>query len=103
MALMGTAVPRVEDGRVLRGQARFVADLDLPGALHVRFVVSTVAHAELRSVVVDEARVAPGVVDVVTAADLDIGPVPAINPAFPAAMARPLLAGDRVRHVGQPI
>ena len=52
---------------------------------------------------VEAARRAPGVVDVVTAADLDVGPVPMINPAYPAPMARPLLAVDRVRFVGEAI
>ena len=46
---------------------------------------------------------APGVIDVVTFADLDIGPYPSANPIFDDAMVRPLLASDRVRFVGEPV
>ena len=94
---------RREDGRLLTGDTRFVADLDLPGCLSVTYVTAPVAHAVIRSVVVDAARSAPGVVDVVTAADLDIGPQPQVSRAYPRAMARPLLADGRVRFVGEAV
>jgi aerobic carbon-monoxide dehydrogenase large subunit len=100
---MGTPVTRVEDARLLVGDHRYVADLDLPGALSVTYVTSTFAHAEIVGIDVDAARAAPGVVDVVTAADLDIGPLPPTNPAAPPELTRPLLASDRVRYVGEPI
>jgi carbon-monoxide dehydrogenase large subunit len=103
MALLGTPVPRVEDARFLVGASRYVADLDLPGVLTVTYVTSPVAHAEIRAIDVTAARAAPGVVDVVTAADLDLGPLPALNPAYPEAMLRPLLATGRVRFVGEPV
>ena len=50
-----------------------------------------------------EARNAPGVVDVVTAADVNLDPYPAPSPAFDAAIVRPMLATDRVRFVGEPV
>jgi carbon-monoxide dehydrogenase large subunit len=103
MTLFGTAVPRVEDARMLTTGGEFVADLDLPGCLSVAYVTSTEAHAMVTSVDADAARTAPGVVDVVVAADLTIGPCALVNADYPAAMARPLLAGDRVRYVGEPI
>jgi aerobic carbon-monoxide dehydrogenase large subunit len=103
MPLVGTPVARREDHRLLTGDTRFVADLDLPGCLSVTYVTSPVAHAVIRSVDVDAARSAPGVVDVVTAADLDIGPQPQISPAYPPTMARPLLADGRVRFVGEAV
>jgi carbon-monoxide dehydrogenase large subunit len=103
MALLGTGVARREDDHLLRGQGTYIANLDLPGALHVVYVTSTIAHAELVGVDVEAARAAAGVVDVVTAADLDVGPVPTINPGYPASMARPLLATGRVRFVGEAI
>ena len=55
------------------------------------------------SVSIKEAMSAPGVIDVVTFADLDIGPYPSANPIFDDAMVRPLLASDRVRFVGEPV
>ncbi len=103
MPLLGTPVRRVEDARFLVGAGRYVADLDLPDVLTVTYVTSPVAHAEIRAVDVTAARTAPGVVDVVTAADLDLGLLPALNPAYPEAMLRPLLATGRVRFVGEPV
>lgn len=103
MPLLGTAVRRVEDAPLLTGRGTFVADVDLPGALHAYYVTATVAHALLVAVDVEAARSAPGVVDVITSSDVDLGPLPVSNPAWPAEMARPLLATDRVRFVGEPI
>jgi aerobic carbon-monoxide dehydrogenase large subunit len=85
------------------GLGRYVADLDIPGCLWVSYLISTAAHARLVSLDISAARGAPGVVDVVTADDLDIGPLPLINPNFPAAMARPLLASGTVRFVGEAV
>ena len=73
MALVGTPTLRTEDPRLLAGGARYVANLDLPGCLHVTYVTSTGRTPSCgRSSRGGPA--APGVVDVVTAADLDIGP-----------------------------
>ena len=103
MTLWGTSVPRREDERCLTGAASFVADLDLAGAAWVTYVTSQVAHGVLESVDVSQARTAPGVLGVFTAADLDLGPVPAVMPAFPDSMSRHMLATDRVRYVGEPV
>jgi aerobic carbon-monoxide dehydrogenase large subunit len=103
MPLVGTPVARREDHRLLTGDARFIADLDLPGCLSVTYVTSAAAHAVIRSVEAGAARSAPGVIDVVTAGDLDIGPQPQISPAYPPTMARPLLADGRVRFVGEAV
>ena len=77
--LIGRRMPRVEDEPLLRGQGRFVDDLNIPGALHVSFLRSGVAHARLKSIDADAARALPGVVAVLTFADL-----------------RPLLTSDRI-------
>jgi carbon-monoxide dehydrogenase large subunit len=100
---MGTRVERREDPRFLRGEAAYLADLDHPllsGAATVAFVRSTAAHARIAGVDVDEARAAPGVLAVVTAADVDL-PVPPGRPKAP--MARPWLAAGTVRFVGEPV
>ncbi len=103
MPLLGTPVRRVEDARLLIGAGQYIANLDLPSVLTVTFVTGTVAHAEIRAIDVAAARAVPGVVDVVTSGDIDLGPVPPMNPAYPEAMLRPLLATDRVRYVGEPV
>jgi carbon-monoxide dehydrogenase large subunit len=103
MTLFGTPVPRTEDARFLAGRSQYVADVDLPGAAVVTYVTSTIAHARILSIDVEEARGAPGVLDVVTGADLDVGPYPNADPSFPEPMARPLLAQGVVRFVGEAV
>jgi carbon-monoxide dehydrogenase large subunit len=103
MSILGTRVLRTEDPRFLTEGGRYVDDVPLEGALHVVFVRSAMAHARLRSVDVEEARRAPGVVAVLTSADLDI---PAQAPELPMVtteMARPVLATGTVRFVGEPV
>lgn len=85
---------RQEGAEKVTGAIRFTADLDLPGLLHAKLVLATVANARIRHIDTTAARVLPGVVDVVTAADL-----PAIDRPGPD---RPL-AADRVFYVGQPV
>jgi carbon-monoxide dehydrogenase large subunit len=52
---------RIEDAALLRGQRRFVDDLDIPGALHAAFLRSAVAHARLNGIDTNEARALAGV------------------------------------------
>ncbi len=104
MALRGTSVLRREDLPLVTTGGCFVGDRRLPGALHVVYVTSPVAHAVLRSVDVAAARAAAGVVAVVTGADVaDLPPVPPPAPAIDPAMVRRVLATDRVRFVGEPV
>lgn len=103
MALFGTSVRRVEDQQLLVGDASFVADLDLPGAAVVGFVTSTVARGRIVGVDVDEARVMPGILDVLVGADVDLPALPPVFPYVPEGMVRPLLATADVRYVGEPI
>ncbi|MEQ1787926.1 MAG: molybdopterin cofactor-binding domain-containing protein, partial [Acidimicrobiales bacterium] len=106
MSIFGDRVVRVEDPKLLTEGGTYVADLRIPeldGAVHVTYVRSTIAHARILSIEVDEARGAPGVVGVFTAADVDLADLPPGSPMFNAAMTRPLLARDKVRFVGEPI
>jgi aerobic carbon-monoxide dehydrogenase large subunit len=104
MSILGNRVLRTEDPKFLTVGGTYVADVELPeGAAHVVFVRSTMAHAALGSIDVDEARAAPGVIDVVTGADLDLAPMPPSIGLLNQAMGQPLLAEGRVRHVGEPI
>ncbi|WP_148861303.1 xanthine dehydrogenase molybdopterin binding subunit [Marinobacter fonticola] len=81
------------------GQARYIDDLiESEGLLHAAVGQSTVAHARIKSMDLSAVRDFPGVVAVITVDDVpghtDIGPV------FPGD---PVLAGELVEYVGQPI
>ena len=81
--MIGRSLRRVEDARFLRGQGRFVDDIDAPCQLHGIVLRSPHGHAAIRGIDVAEAATMPGVVAVLTAADLDadrLGPLPcAVN------------------------
>ena len=103
-SILGTRVKRVEDPKFLTVGGSYIADLDLPGAAHITYVRSTVAHARIAMLDVESARSAPGVVAVFTAADLgDLAPAPPPMPFMNAIMTRPFLATDTVRFVGEPV
>jgi len=103
--LTGARVLRVEDPRLLRGEAVFTADVSVPGQMHAVFVRSPHPHAHLTGVDLDAARAAPGVVAVLASADLE--PVlPVLRaPAFPELLTpdHTALADDTVRFVGDPV
>src|SRR5229473_502182 len=66
---IGQAVTRFEDPRLLRGQGRFINDVNLPGQAHAVVLRSPHAHAKIRSIDTEAARRAPGVLAVWTGAD----------------------------------
>ena len=68
---IGQSVPRPNARRLLRGQGQYVDDLRLPRMLHMAFVRSPYAHAGIGTIATAAARTMPGVIRVVTAADLD--------------------------------
>jgi carbon-monoxide dehydrogenase large subunit len=97
---------RVEDPRLIQGVATYTDDVRLPGMLHVAIARSPYAHARLGRIDVAEARALPGVVAVLTGADVNgqCGPVPcgAEMPGMKAPR-HTVLAGDRVYFVGHPV
>ncbi len=104
---IGARATRARDTVLLAGTATFVADIDLPHALHARVVRSPMAHAVLNGVDASDATAMPGVVGVFTAADIRDLRVP-IRLAFAATeeaarATQPVLAHDRVRYVGEPV
>jgi carbon-monoxide dehydrogenase large subunit len=105
MSILGNAVRRVEDPRLLTEGGRYVDDIPCEGALHAVFVRSTVAHATLTEIKTDDAEKAQGVVTAYTAAGLDMEPFfpPEFASLINTAMVRPWLAGDVVRFVGEPV
>ena len=116
MSILGTRVLRTEDPRLLTSGGTYVDDLRVPelaGAARVTFVRAPLAHALITGIDVSAAQAAPGVIAVLTAADLtDLPPPPPDDgsggsEAAPLPLggpwAEPLLAVDRVRYVGEPV
>ena len=97
----GRSIPRVEARAKVTGKAEYVHNLRLPGMLHGKVFRSTVAHARIKGIDVSAARELPGVHAVYTAADImKLVPDPHYGPAF---HDQPVLAVDKVRHVGEPV
>jgi carbon-monoxide dehydrogenase large subunit len=101
-SILGTAVRRVEDPALLTGRAAFVDDLPLGDALHLTFVRSPSAHARVVSIDTTDAAAMRDVVAVYTAADLDLPVYEGLMVVNPAC-ARPPLATDKVRFVGDTV
>jgi carbon-monoxide dehydrogenase large subunit len=107
-AVVGTRLPRREDPALLTGEAQFVADLAVPGALHAALVRSPVAHARITSIDLAPALALPGVVAAFTGSDLQqdwAGPLPCAWPVtadmkapshLPLAVGKVCFAGDAV-------
>ena len=102
-SILGHAVRRREDPRLITGTGRYVDDIQPARCLHVAFVRSTLAHATIRAVDVAAAAAAPGVVAVLTAADLDLPARVGFHMMVPDVFARPPPAVGRVRFVGEPV
>jgi len=107
----GKRIPRREDGPLLTGSARFLDDVRVPGALHVAFVRSDLAHARILGIDADEARQRPEVIGVWTADELGdycrpaplLVPPPQIDGIVFHLVGHLPLARDKVRYVGEPI
>ncbi|MBT0959383.1 xanthine dehydrogenase molybdopterin binding subunit [Alphaproteobacteria bacterium KMM 3653] len=98
---MSHAKPLPHDAAALHvtGAARYVDDIPTPaGTLHIAFGLSEVAHGTLDALDLAQVHAAPGVIAVLTAADL-----PHANDVSPSAHDEPLLATDRVHYIGQPL
>ena len=67
---IGRAVPRPNLGRLLQGRGQYVSDIVLPRMAHVAFVRSPYAHARILGIDSAEARKMPGVIAVITGAEL---------------------------------
>ena len=113
---VGKSLPRREDDRLLVGRGQYIGDLELPGMLHAAFVRSPLAHARIRSVDLSRALKAGGVALALSGAELRQALPPVRDNQLPlpakwkAAIAhrilnprQPLLALDKVRHVGEAV
>jgi carbon-monoxide dehydrogenase large subunit len=104
MTPIGLSVKRREDRRFLTGRGRYVDDLRLPDLLHAAIVRSPHAHARILEVDARRAMAQPGVVAVLTIADLPecAGAVPPLVPSPRLRpYAQPALAGPKVRYAGE--
>jgi aerobic carbon-monoxide dehydrogenase large subunit len=106
---IGQPVPRFEDARLIQGHGRYVADMTFPGMAFGFVLRSPHAHARIRSIDTTKAKLAPGVLAVLTGADYKAAGfgdlpvpgglkrrdgVPGYKPRYPA------LVEDRVRMIG---
>ncbi len=116
-SILGNAVPRLEDPDLLRGLGTYIDNLELSAAQpstiprgatrgtdtgHVVFVRSEVAHARIRRIDVESAAAMPGVIAVLTGADLALPPFHTFA-VVAEQFARPPLATDTVRFVGEAV
>ncbi len=106
----GREVRRIEDAELLVGAGRFVDDVSLPSQAYMCFLRSPHAHARIVSIDAEAAKAMPGVIAVLTGADLAAAGVKRIPlaPMFHrpdgspgASPLRPALAEDTVRFVGE--
>lgn len=110
MADIASFTGRIEDERLATGRGRYVADLKVPGLAQAFILRSAYPHALIRGIDAEAARAAPGVLAVLTGADLAADGIPDLPCGVELARTggvkahqarRPVLARDRVRFVGE--
>ena len=103
---------RIEDDALLRGRGRFGDDVRPEGAAAAVFVRSPHAHARIRAIDVAAAKAVPGLLAVITGANLtgenyatlsQAVPLPGRDGKMAVSPHRPVLASERVMHVGEPV
>ena len=105
--VLGDRLPRLEDPPLITGRGRYAADINFPNQLHMRILRAPFAHAEIKSIDTAAAKALPGVVAVWTHDDIaDLPPID-FRADRSADNLKPfrqhVLAGDRMRYVGDPI
>jgi carbon-monoxide dehydrogenase large subunit len=103
---IGRSVLRKEDRRLLAGNGKYAADVQMPGMLHAAVLRSPEAHARIVRINTEKARALPGVTAVYTASDfgelkripMRLAPREALRVCFQTPIAT-----DRVRYVGEPL
>src|SRR4051794_28558386 len=107
MSYIGTSVLRKEDRALLRGEGCYAGDVRLAGMLQAMVVRSPHAHARVLGVDSAAALALPGVIAVLSAADLphDLQPIPLRLTSYPslAKCLQSPMARDVVRYVGEPV
>jgi 2-furoyl-CoA dehydrogenase large subunit len=102
---MQQSIPRKEDGRLIRGQGKFVDDYKFPGMLHLFLLRSPYGHARINSIDTSEAETAPGVVCVLTGEEIakQVQPFLEIGPDPGAKIIDYPMAVGRARYQGEPV
>ncbi len=101
MKQVGRDIPRLEVRAKVTGRADYTHHLQLPGMLYGKIFRSTLPHGRILSIDTQAARELPGVHRVITGADIQkLIPEPYYGPAF---HDQPILALEKVRHVGEPV
>jgi carbon-monoxide dehydrogenase large subunit len=105
--ILGASVKRVEDPRFITGKGRYLDDIKLAGMTYMSILRSPYAHANIRSIDTSAAKAMPGVVLVLTGADIPYNPLPMAWPAGGSSgvvnninMPR-VLATDSVKWTGE--
>jgi len=104
---IGRSVPRPNLERLTQGRGQYVSDVTLPRMVHVAFVRSPHAHARIRSIAIEAAKQAPGVIAVVPGAELAKVMTPWVGvlthlkgiksaPQYPVAVDRACWQGEAV-------
>jgi len=98
---VGRGIPRLEAREKVTGRAEYIYNLRLPGMVQAKIFRSTIAHGRVKRLDVSAAKAYPGVFRVITGEDVKkLIPVPYYGPAF---HDQPVLALDKVRHIGEPV
>tara|TARA_Y100001934_G_scaffold274918_1_gene368297 strand:- start:1487 stop:3808 length:2322 start_codon:yes stop_codon:yes gene_type:complete len=103
---LGDSVVRLEDPPLVKGQGRFVGDINFPNQLHMRIFRSPYAHGKIKSIDTASALAYPGVVAVWTSDDIqDVPPIDFREGSDPtlALFRQYPLARELVRYVGDPV
>ena len=105
---VGEKFNRKEDHRLTTGKGRFLADLSVPGMVHLTFLRSERAHAIIKSIDISAAEALPGVIAIVTGEDIKDKilpmPQPVVQPGLPGRFPKhwPLAVG-KVKFHGEPV
>jgi carbon-monoxide dehydrogenase large subunit len=106
--MFGVPALRSEDPRFLRGEGRYLENVEIPGSLHAAFVRSIMPHATIVGIDVEDALASPGVVGAYVASDLELAPLPPSGTVegdadgeLEGLFSREPLARDVVRFVGE--
>lgn len=94
---IGRRLPRRDAVLQVTGQVRFTEDIRLPGLLHAKFLHSRYPHARILSIDTSRAAKAPGVVEVITGADVPFNGMGVFR------QDQPVLANERVRYLGDAV
>ncbi len=111
-SVIGDAPKRREDLRFVTGRGHYLDDLAVSGLVHAVVLRSPHAHARVERLGAEGARLAPGVLAVLTAEEARADALKPLRPSAEANvqtgerfafMPQPLLAEGKVRYVGEPV